>query len=56
MGRRERIATPCFGVLASYAGSDEIIRTVSGFIGEPGVPGQSNRAWTRNTQAAGEEQ
>ncbi len=40
----------------SYAGSDDIIRTVSGFIGEPGVPGESNRAWTRNTQAVGEEQ
>ena len=43
-------------VEVSYAGSDEVIRTVSGFIGEPGVPGESNRAWTRNTQAAGEEQ
>ncbi len=43
-------------VEVSYAGSDEIIRTVTGFIGEPGVPGESNRAWTRNTQAAGEEQ
>ena len=42
-------------VEVSYAGSDEIIRTVSGFVGEPGVPGESNRAWTRNTQAAGEE-
>ena len=43
-------------VEVSYAGSDDIIRTVTGFIGEPGVPGESNRAWTRNTQAAGEEQ
>ena len=43
-------------VEVSYAGSDEIIRTVTGFIGEPGVLGESNRAWTRNTQAAGEEQ
>ncbi len=42
-------------VEVSYAGSDEIIRTVSGFIGEPGTPGESNRAWTRNTQSAGEE-
>ena len=42
-------------VEVSYAGSDEIVRTVSGFVGEPGVPGESNRAWTRNTQAAGEE-
>ncbi len=43
-------------VEVSYPGSDEVIRTVSGFIGEPGVPGESNRAWTRGTQAAGEEQ
>lgn len=43
-------------VAVSYAGSDDIIRTVTGFIGEPGVPGESNRAWARNTQAAGEEQ
>lgn len=43
-------------VEVSYAGSDDIIRTVSGFIGEPGVPGESNRAWTGNTRAAGEEQ
>ncbi len=43
-------------VAVSYAGSDDIIRTVTGFIGEPSVPGESNRAWTRNTQAAGEEQ
>jgi general secretion pathway protein I len=43
-------------VEVSYAGSDEIIRTVSGFIGEPVAPGASSRAWTRNTQAAGEEQ
>ena len=43
-------------VEVSHAGSDEIIRTVTGFIGEPGVLGESNRAWTRNTQAAGEEQ
>ena len=43
-------------VEVSYPGSDEIIRTVSGFIGERVAPGESSRAWTRNTQAAGEEQ
>ena len=43
-------------VEGSIAGSEDVIRTVTGFIGEPGVPGESNRAWTRNTQAAGEEQ
>lgn len=30
----------------SLAGSDAVIRTVTGFIGEPGMPGQSNLAWT----------
>jgi len=39
----------------SYAGSEQIIRTVTGFIGEPSIPGQSNRAWTQNTPAQGEE-
>ncbi len=42
-------------VEVSYAGSEHIIRTVTGFIGEPGIPGQSNRAWTQATQAQGEE-
>jgi general secretion pathway protein I len=40
----------------SYAGSDAILRTVSGFIGEPGIPGESNRAWLRNSPDIGEEQ
>ena len=43
-------------VEVSYAGSDDIIRTVTGFIGEPGVPGEANRAWTRNAPSSGEEQ
>jgi general secretion pathway protein I len=43
-------------VAISYPGSDAAIRTVSGFIGEPGIPGQSNRAWLRNSQAVGEDQ
>ncbi len=43
-------------VEVSIAGSDDVIRTVTGFIGEPGIPGESNRAWTRNTQVFGEEQ
>jgi len=33
---------------------DENIRTVTGFIGEPGVPGQSNLVWVRNSLAVGE--
>jgi general secretion pathway protein I len=40
-------------VTVSRAGSDEVLRAVSGFIGEPGIPGQSNIAWTSNTPAAG---
>lgn len=33
---------------------DENIRTVTGFIGEPGVPGQSNLVWVRSSLAVGE--
>ena len=43
-------------VEVSFAGSDDVIRTVTGFIGEPGIPGESNRAWTRGGQSIGEEQ
>jgi len=39
----------------SHIGSDDVIRTVTGFIGEPGIPGEANRAWTRDSQTAGEE-
>ena len=41
-------------VRVGLAGGDENIRTVSGFIGEPGVPGQSNLIWVRNSLAVGE--
>lgn len=40
-------------VIVSQPGNEEILRTVSGFIGEPGVPGQSNIAWTSNARAGG---
>lgn len=43
-------------VEVSFAGSDDVIRTVTGFIGEPGVPGEANRAWSRSTPVIGEEQ
>ena len=43
-------------VAVALAGSDDIIRTVSGFIGEPSVPGEANRAWAVGSQAIGEEQ
>lgn len=42
-------------VAVSYAGGEYVVRTVTGFIGEPGIPGQSNLAWTRGSQAAGED-
>jgi general secretion pathway protein I len=41
-------------VAVSFVDSDAIIRTVTGFIGEPGIPGQSNIAWTSQSPAAGE--
>lgn len=41
-------------VSVGYAGSDTVIRTVTGFIGEPAVPGQANLAWVRGSQAVGE--
>ena len=40
----------------SFAASDDVIRTVTGFIGEPGIPGEANRAWSQGGQAIGEEQ
>lgn len=41
-------------VSVSFAGSDAVIRMVTGFIGEPGIPGQANLAWVRSSQAVGE--
>jgi len=41
-------------VRVGLAEGDENIRTVTGFIGEPGVPGQSNLVWVRNSLAVGE--
>ena len=43
-------------VEVSFAGSDDVIRTVTGFIGEPGIPGEANRAWDRGGQSIGEDQ
>lgn len=42
-------------VAVSFIDSDAIIRTATGFIGEPGIPGQSNIAWTSSSPAAGED-
>jgi len=41
-------------VAVSVVDSGTVVRTVTGFIGEPGIPGQSNIAWTTNTPAAGD--
>ena len=32
-------------VSVSHAGSEDVVRSVTGFIGEPIAPGQSNQAW-----------
>ena len=41
-------------VSVSYPGSEDNIRTVTGFIGESVLPGQSNRAWTSGSRGSGE--
>lgn len=43
-------------VEVSFAGRDDVVRTVTGFIGEPGVPGISNQVWAQGGQAVGEDQ
>lgn len=40
-------------VTVSYPDSNTKVRTVTGLIGEPVIPGQSNRAWRRGSQSAG---
>ena len=40
-------------VVVSLAGSDEVSGVVSGFIGEPVVPGDANSAWSSASQASG---
>lgn len=41
-------------VAVSAADSGIVVRTVTGFIGEPSIPGQSNLAWLSGSQAVGE--
>ena len=43
-------------VSVSHAGSDDVVRMVTGFIGEPIAPGQSNRSWNRGFEGLGERQ
>ena len=40
-------------VTISYPGTDDVIRTVTGFIGEPTAPGQANRIYRQQGQSAG---
>lgn len=40
-------------VSVSHPGADTPIRTVTGFVGEPVVPGQSNRVWISGAFGAG---
>ncbi len=39
-------------VTISYPGGDPIMRPITGFIGEPVPPGQSNRSWNRTPQSS----
>ena len=43
-------------VIVSYAGFDDPVRQVTGFIGEPVAPGQSNLAWNAGQPDRGEQQ
>jgi len=40
-------------VTVSYPGTDDPVRVVSGFIGEPGPPGMANQIWARGAGASG---
>ena len=42
-------------VEVGLAGADTSARTVTGFIGDPIVPGSSNLAWSSGSQATGED-
>lgn len=41
-------------VVVSLAGSDEVSGIVTGFVGEPVIPGDANTAWSSASQASGE--
>jgi len=43
-------------VTVFYPDNDTRVRGVTGFIGEPVIPGQSNRSWNRGSQNTGEVQ
>ncbi len=37
----------------SLAGRDDVIRSVTGFVGPPGPPGEANRVWNRSLPSPG---
>ena len=41
-------------VSVSHAGSEDVVRSVTGFIGEPIAPGQSNQVWNSAQSLQGE--
>ena len=41
-------------VTISYPGGEPIMRPITGFIGEPVPPGQSNRSWNRSPESTEE--
>lgn len=40
-------------VSVSHAGSDYVVRTVTGFVGKPGAIGLSNQVWNRGLRSSG---
>ncbi len=40
-------------VSVSHAGSEYVIRTVTGFVGEPGAVGRANQIWNRGQRSSG---
>ena len=43
-------------VTVSFPDIDTRVRSVTGFIGEPTIPGQSNRSWNRGSEDSGARQ
>ena len=40
-------------VSVSHVGSEYIVRTVTGFVGEPGAVGRANQIWNRGQRSSG---
>ena len=40
-------------VSVGYPDSEDFVRTVTGFVGAPVIPGQANRAWSSNSRRRG---